>query len=125
MILSIFWCPVKFEGNFLKFSAKYKIGNLSIFLCDPLCLSIKIDFCGTQMMPLSFVVRGQKFGALSLLRCPSPNSLKSSLSGRKRPTEQLNEHFPEKPRHSKFCQDTGVICSHRFVTSGNHKIGLI
>ena len=56
------------------------------------------------MMPPSFVVCGQNFGVLSLLRCPSSKSLKSSLAGRKQPTEQPNGHFPEKQKHWKFSQ---------------------
>ena len=51
--------------------------------------------------------------------------LKSNLSGRKQSTEQLNGHFPEKQRHSKICQDTGVICSHRICDFRDQKMGLI
>ena len=67
------WCHVvaKFNPSHGdNFWVRCASGNVS--LCDPVCWSIKIDFCVTQMMLPIFVVCGQKFGALSLLRCPSP-----------------------------------------------------
>ena len=86
---------------------------------------VNLSFYVTQMMPPSFVVCVQNFRVLSLLRCPSPKNFKSSLAGRKWPSEQPNGHFPEKQKCSKFTQDMGVICYHRIGSAWTQKWGYI
>ena len=94
-------------------------------------------FCKTQIC-LTIFLRGTSFVGQSQLIFVWPNlcrqvslfadrtlgnfpfwgahlqkSLKSSLAGRKGPTEQPNKHFPEKQKHSKFSQYMRVKYSHR------------
>lgn len=67
-----FGVPLNLKAIFKRIGKTQNWQFIHISLWDPVYWSIKIDFCVTHMMPPSFIVRGQKFGALSLLRCPSP-----------------------------------------------------
>ena len=116
--------PLNLKAIFKKKSAKLKIGDLSIFLYETLYIGpSKLIFVWPRWCRQVSLFADRNLGHFPFWGAHLQKGLKSSLSGRKQSTEQLNGHFPEKQRHSKICQDTGVICSHRICDFRDHKMG--
>ena len=126
LLWPIFWCPIVFEGYFVDFFQKHKFGSFTVFLYGSSNVGqSQLIFVWPNWCRQVSLFADRTLGNFPFWGAHLQKGLKSNLSGRKQSTEQLNGHFPEKQRHSKICQDTGVICSHRICDFRDHKMGTI
>ena len=120
----IFRCPVNLKAIFKKNRQNTKLAIYPYFFMRP-CILVhqNLIFVWPRWCRQVSLFADRNLGHFPFWGAHLQKGLKSSLSGRKQSTEQLNGHFPEKQRHSKICQDTGVICSHRICDFRDQKMG--
>ena len=100
LLWPIFWCPIVFEGYFVDFFQKHKFGSFTVFLygSSNVGQSQLIFVWPKWFRQVSFFTK-RTLGYFPFCGAHLQKSLRSSLAGRKRPTEQPNGYFPEKEKH--------------------------
>ena len=92
-----------------------------ISLCDLVCPS-KLIFVWPRWCRQVSLFADINLGHFPFWGAHLQKGLKSSLSGRRQSTEQMNGHFPEKQRHSKICQDTCACSDSMWVWKANRPV---